>query len=182
MSWLGLELVIRSGSVDRNELEWMATSPFWKAFEKAAVSPDDLVFDLGAHIGSFAILVAKHKDCRVIAFEPDLESLNLCKINVLMNGLENQVTCHPLAVGGETRKILLYEATENWAHTIVKSGGPFNVPTGRTTEVDCLSLSDAFDRGERLMPVRPVTQSVVAAGTAAYRTKSEHPFALGDPP
>jgi len=142
--WQGLELLIRSDSVDRAELEWMAGSSLWQAFEAAEVSPDDVVLDLGAHIGSFALLAASRRQCMVVGFEPDQESLRLCRINISLNALENRIVCHRFAIGGRSEPLFLYEATENWAHTIVDKGGPHNILTGRRTEVPCLSLADAI--------------------------------------
>src|SRR6478609_4491360 len=96
--WQGLELLIRSDSVDRAELEWMAGSSLWQAFEAAEVSPDDVVLDLGAHIGSFALLAASRRQCMVVGFEPDQESLRLCRINISLNALENRIVCHRFAI------------------------------------------------------------------------------------
>jgi FkbM family methyltransferase len=142
--WNGLELVIRSNSVDQANLEWMEDSLFWKVFQAARISADDVILDLGAHIGSFAVLAAQQKHCRVFAFEPDLESLTLCKINILLNSQESHVTCHQFAIGGETGRLMFYETTENWGHTILQHGGPHNILTGRRTKVACLSLFDAL--------------------------------------
>jgi len=142
--WNGLEFVIRLNSVDGENLGWMANSPFWEALQAAPLSPGDVILDLGAHIGSFSLLAAKYGRCRVFAFEPDLESLALCRINTLLNSLEAQVSCYPFAIGGETGEVTLYEATENWGHTIMKSGGPANVLTGKSTQVKCFSLADAI--------------------------------------
>lgn len=146
--WNELQLVIRPHSVDQAELEWMSTSPFIEAFESASVGPGDVVLDLGAHIGSFALIAAKLKQCRVVGFEPDLESWRLCQANILLNASEATVTCHRVAVGATSGISVLYEATENWAHTIVQDGGPYNVLTGRSAEVNSLSLSDALTRGD----------------------------------
>ena len=142
--WEGLELVIRSGSVDRENLEWMKDSLFRKSFESAEISPGDTVLDLGAHMGSFAILAAVRRPCRVVAFEPDAASLTLCRVNILLNSVEDSVSCYPFAVGGLTGKQMLYESTENWGHTIIKDGIPNDFLTGQTFQVNCLSLRDTF--------------------------------------
>lgn len=142
IAWQGIELVIRSDSVDQGSVDWMAGSLFWKYFEETPISADDAVLDLGAHIGSFGVLAASRRNCNVFAIEPDLESFTLCRINALLNSVEGKVVSLRAAVGGETGKLLLFEATENWGHTILQGGGPYNILTGRNAEVDCYSLRD----------------------------------------
>jgi FkbM family methyltransferase len=144
--WQGIEIVIRLGSVDQSNLDWMQGSPFWRAFDAASVSEGDAVLDLGAHIGSFAVLAAMRKRCRVFAFEPDPDSLSLCKINALLNAVDDRVRCLGAAVGGESGRLMLHETTENWGHTILAGGGPYNIVTGRKAEVECCSLADALRR------------------------------------
>jgi FkbM family methyltransferase len=144
MPFCGAELVIRKGSVDRENVEWMAQSLFVNALRNAAVSPGELVVDLGAHIGSFSILAAKERRARVIAFEPDAESLGIARANALINGVSELVEFDPSAVGGRDGTALLFESTENWGHTLLEGGGPCNVLTGRKHEVPLLSLESAL--------------------------------------
>ena len=144
IAWNGIELAIRSNSVDQENVDWLAQSPFWTSFETAQMNEDDLVLDLGAHIGAFAILAVRRCACRVFAFEPNVESATLCKINTLLNAVEDRVVCLQAAVAGRTGDTLLYEATENWGHTVLPNGGPYNVLTGSNVLVECLSLKDAL--------------------------------------
>jgi predicted RNA methylase len=53
----------------------------------------DVVFDVGAHIGSFALKAARlvGEDGLVIALEPELENYKLLEENVRLNNLENIV-------------------------------------------------------------------------------------------
>jgi FkbM family methyltransferase len=57
----------------------------------------NVVFDVGAHIGSFSLKAARlvGEDGLVIALEPELENYGLLEENVKLNGLDNIV---PLAV------------------------------------------------------------------------------------
>jgi FkbM family methyltransferase len=142
--WQGFDVVIRRRSVDHKNLDWMAASEFWTAFQSAEVSGDAVVLDMGAHIGSFSLLAARHAQCRVFAFEPDAESLKLCKANAALNRLDQLIHTLPFATGGETSTLQLYEANENWGHTTVPAGAAFNHSTGRHVAVQCLSLEDAL--------------------------------------
>lgn len=141
----GIEFLIRSGSVDKQNIDWILESSFLEVFENASIDSDSKVLDFGAHLGSFSILAAKKRECHVYAFEPDDQSFNLCKINVLLNKVDKNVSCYKLAVGGRTEQLNLYESVENWGHTILMHGGPYNILTGNKNQVQCLSLADALD-------------------------------------
>jgi FkbM family methyltransferase len=57
----------------------------------AHVVPGDLVVDVGAHIGYFALAAARAvgPGGRVLAFEPDQENLALAQANAERNGIDN---------------------------------------------------------------------------------------------
>jgi FkbM family methyltransferase len=147
MQWKGVELIIRSETVDRENVCWMGESLFWKLFEESATGSRDVVLDLGAHIGSFGILASHTRGCRVVAFEPDRDSMLLCRTNALLNGLEGRFEFVEAAVGGSDCTVRLYEALENWGHTIYSSGGPHNLLTGQSIDVPCYSLKRAVAAG-----------------------------------
>lgn len=139
------ELVVRKGTVDRNSVEWMSDSLFLQALRDNRVAPGDTVLDLGAHIGSFSVVAAKGLRARVVGFEPDADSLRLARTNALLNGVADLAEFHPFAVGGPDRATFVFESTENWGHTIVEGGGPYNKLTGRKSEVRLISLQSALN-------------------------------------
>ena len=53
------------------------------------------------------------RGCRVVAFEPDRDSMRLCRTNALLNGLEGRFEFVEAAVGGSDCTVRLYEALEN---------------------------------------------------------------------
>ncbi len=55
--------------------------------EQITLSPDDVVIDIGANIGMFAIYVKKKFNCKVIAFEPVPLNFEHLKENIELNGL-----------------------------------------------------------------------------------------------
>src|SRR5262245_1149098 len=146
VEWESLRLVIRSDSVDRENLEWMKDSIFWKTFLTREVEEGDIVFDLGSHIGSFALRAAHDRRCMVLAAEPDHESATLHKINAAMNQLDSTQDIAEVAVGGSDEEVSLYEATTTWAHTTTGVGSDANVLTGRSRSVPCLSLRSCLAR------------------------------------
>lgn len=77
-----------------------------KVYTKGFYEPQDgdVVLDAGAHIGLFALWVAKKKaGARVVAIEPFLENFECLEANVRSFGLSN-VEVHFLALGGKMGK------------------------------------------------------------------------------
>lgn len=68
----------------------------------SALKPGDIVYDVGASVGLYTILLAKAvgKQGQVIAFEPEGQSYARLLHNVQLNGLTN-VTCIRKALGAE---------------------------------------------------------------------------------
>ena len=65
------------------------------------LSPGDWVVDAGANIGNHSIYFAGVCGCNVIAFEPNPVAASILRKNIELNGLENQVQVHEIALGSE---------------------------------------------------------------------------------
>jgi FkbM family methyltransferase len=61
------------------------------------------VLDIGANIGTFAVLAAKHGCRRLVAVEPSLEAFQVLSRNLQENGLADRCTALHAAVCGEER-------------------------------------------------------------------------------
>ena len=81
---------------------------------------DDVVIDVGAHIGTFTMLVAPRVR-RVYAVEASEETYHYLRVNCLMNRLDNVEAFH-LALGDATGTALLHHARANWEHSIMTKG------------------------------------------------------------
>lgn len=67
-----------------------------------AIDSDDVVWDVGAHIGLFTCPVAKHlEDGRVVSFEPEPSNVETLRENVAANDLDN-VSPQTVALGDAT--------------------------------------------------------------------------------
>jgi FkbM family methyltransferase len=65
--------------------------PVETALIKFLLKPDDVALDIGAHIGYFTVLMAKH--CALVhAFEPEPTNMELLRHNIKINNLENVLT------------------------------------------------------------------------------------------
>ena len=66
-------------------LEWIDSMP-----------DGSVVWDIGANVGIYSCYAAKHRNCRVFAFEPSVFNLELLARNIFLNELTERVTIVPL--------------------------------------------------------------------------------------
>jgi len=106
--------------------------------EKFGIKKDDIVIDIGSHIGYFTIYAAKnaHKGT-VYSIEPYIESFKILKKNLKLNNLTNVKPFH-IAISKVTEQITLYIDKNNQIGNSI-------FQTDATTEsekVDSFSLGD----------------------------------------
>lgn len=97
------------------------------------VRAGDVVFDVGANVGAYAVRAAAVPRTRVIAFECHPGNLAALKANVELNGLTNVVT-DARALAGRSEKRYLEVGPGTVAHSLGADGVP----------VDAVSLPDAM--------------------------------------
>lgn len=111
---LDVEPEIQEGET-RNFERWRADTyatkePDTIAWIDAFLQPGDLLYDVGANIGQYALYAAKRlgQNGRAFAFEP--EALNYAKLNrnIVLNGLTETVTAYCLAISDRTALDLFY--------------------------------------------------------------------------
>lgn len=67
------------------------------------VRDGDVVFDVGANIGVYAIYMAlRHPRARVIAFEPEYANLHLLRDNIFANGLQDRIEVYAMALSNRS--------------------------------------------------------------------------------
>lgn len=102
----------------------------------------DIVIDIGANIGSFAVFAGK-KASTVISFEPAASAFELLSQNVALNGLNN-VQAVRAAVGGKDGEIILYKGSDDAINTIHKDSA--NGGKHGQEAVPCITLDTVFAR------------------------------------
>jgi FkbM family methyltransferase len=75
------------------------------------LSPDDLVFDVGAHHGFWTVCMARHSG-HVLSIEPNPHNVAILKGNIELNALKNVTICQ-VAVGVSTGKIPLLQDSDH---------------------------------------------------------------------
>jgi FkbM family methyltransferase len=75
------------------------------AFLLHFLRPGDLFLDIGANVGTYAVLASKVCGARSIAFEPDPVTGRALSRNIQLNGLQDLVTVQQVALGSRTGNI-----------------------------------------------------------------------------
>lgn len=79
-----------------------------------AIPTGSILWDVGANVGLYSIYAAKHRGCRVWAFEPSVFNLELLARNIYLNGLANQICIVPLALSCQVGSSQLRMTTTEW--------------------------------------------------------------------
>ncbi|MBI4121335.1 MAG: FkbM family methyltransferase [Candidatus Ryanbacteria bacterium] len=110
-----------------------------KGFE---IRDGDTVIDIGAHIGSFALLAARMAPYgKIFAFEPDPENYKQLLLNINANNAAN-VTTSALAVSETRGKLVFQKDALNSAESSLFKPGSY------TVEVESTTLEDIFDKNK----------------------------------
>ena len=118
-----LKIFYREGTCDELVLEdSFMNDIYFLAVPEYKLRPSDIIIDIGAHIGVFAIFAAsKLRQGKVYAIEASKESFEYLKINVTSNNLSN-VFISNMAITDFKGITRLYHSIKygNWGHTITK--------------------------------------------------------------
>lgn len=118
-----------------------------RVYDKALnrIARDDQVIDIGANIGVFAIAAAA-RGARVICFEPLHDNFDALLSNIRLNGLEDRMFAHRVAVAGSPGEIELHVIGARGASTAFPSIHPTwsARPDVRTMRAECTTLEDIF--------------------------------------
>jgi FkbM family methyltransferase len=137
----GFKVAFRSATVDEDVISSHAFDHdiFFEAIPEYRPSANDVIIDVGSHIGTFAVKAASYaSDGVVIALEPSRESFCLLEINAALNG---QKCIKPLqrALADKCGEVTLYHSPGNWGHSITRRlSGSFEV-------VPSVSIASLFE-------------------------------------
>jgi FkbM family methyltransferase len=135
--------------------EVLMMSGLWEIYVKRVltVSPKDVFVDVGAHIGSYAIPIAKNAQ-KVIAFEPNKNSFELLTKNIALNHLTN-IEAHNIAVSNKRGAIsfmyekepinsMIIDSDHNANVGVIENAKPnnSNIHLVNTTDLDSILLKE----------------------------------------
>jgi FkbM family methyltransferase len=146
---LAYEFAARYDRADKRVYEPSFYAPF-----AAAVRPGATVFDIGAHIGIFALGAAKRagESGRVFAFEPSPETAAVLRRHVELNGFERRVEVIPSVVSNRTGTASFYSHHLSMAASLSRANiedfSPEDLTGGiASAEVPCVTLDEFCERG-----------------------------------
>ncbi|MGD0683064.1 MAG: FkbM family methyltransferase [Terracidiphilus sp.] len=116
----GFEMAYRQGTVDEAVLkESFSHDIFFSGVPEYQPAVADVILDVGAHIGTFAVLAAsKVSRGTVHAIEACQDTFDYLCMNTALNRMGN-LHVHHLALSNERGVCTLYHDAENWGHSVV---------------------------------------------------------------
>jgi len=88
--------------------------------------PDgSVLWDVGANIGLYSCYAAKHKKCKVFAFEPSVFNLELLARNIFVNNLNLSISIVPFALADTTMMNSFQLTTTDWGGALSTFGEDF---------------------------------------------------------
>lgn len=96
----------------------------------------DLFLDIGSNIGSYTVLASGVCRATTWAFEPDPETIRALKRNIELNGLQDLVTIHALALGETDGEVSFTSGLDTVNH--VATNGETNTRTVPVRRLDTL--------------------------------------------
>jgi FkbM family methyltransferase len=118
----GFEIMYRPGTADERVLAHSFDADiFLTGMPEYRPGEADVVVEVGAHIGTFAVLIASRVPRgRVYAVEACGESYALCRANAALNRLDHVDVSH-LALADRAGTCTLFYGPGNWDHSTVAS-------------------------------------------------------------
>lgn len=127
----GFDVAFRKGTADERVIAHSFDNDiFLRGVPEYQPKDDHIILDVGAHIGTLALLAASHlRSGRVHAIEASQESFDYLRLNAALNP-KLPVTTHHLALAGHDGTVTLHHDRKNWGHSIMKqlSSGGESVP------------------------------------------------------
>ncbi len=132
--------------------------------------PGMTVLDVGAHIGYFTLVAARHvgPTGRVWSFEPDPANRASLERNVDVNGMADRVTIVPLAAAAAVGESALYRVSgDTGSSTLYPSGGACGEPIAvRTTSLDAWAHANGWPSVDLVKIDTEGAEGAVVAGMA----------------
>lgn len=112
------------------------------------------VLEIGANIGTETVsLLVRHGVKRVTAIEPDPENVRFLRANLALNGVQDQVTIHEMALSDINGAVVLEHSATNWGDHRVRVAGSSQPPmheenSWAASEVPAQRLDSLLESGD----------------------------------
>lgn len=129
-----------------NSLDALAIHEIWKShsYDEVEIKKGDIVVDIGAHVGGYAVLAAKH-GADVVAYEAEPQTYALLMKNLKMNNCES-VKSYNIAVSSKNGQLIFYADNKD---TILNSIYYYpHSSSSKEIKVPSVSLHELFVRNK----------------------------------
>lgn len=121
LKWKDYNISFRKGTEDEKVLSHSFENDiFYREIPSFKPTDTPIVFDIGAHIGTFSLLTAqRYPNSKIYAFEASKETFDLLALNINNNMIGN-IKAYHRAVASSEGEVKLYHSKEtgNWGHSI----------------------------------------------------------------
>ena len=111
-------------------------------YGEVVLNEADVVIDAGSNMGVFALLAAKHKKCKVYAFEPNPAMTFLINENVASNNLNEKITVIPFGLSNVTCDVKFKVSSCIGDSSIFMETERYQCIKGEEILSHCVSLDD----------------------------------------
>jgi len=133
----GLKFRIRPGTSDRSTIDEVFVHGIYYR-DEISIGENDIVLDIGAHIGTFSVLASKAaRNGRVYSFEPDEGNFRLLMENLGLNGIRNAHAINAAVAKKSGRLRFFLDPCANNSNSIYRPS-----QDAKEVAVDAISLGD----------------------------------------
>ena len=135
-----IKIKIRTNSTDIMQLGtvWLVEDYEVSGFN---INNEDIVIDIGAHIGLFSLFVSQYcKNGKIFSYEPIEKNFRILKENIELNKIKNVIYFNS-AVSNQSNKLKIFIDSDDSAHSIFESDRDF-------IEVNSTTVKSIFDENK----------------------------------
>jgi len=122
------EILLRvTSKAERARLNACLKEPFTIEWIRRWMQPGEVFYDIGANVGAYSLVAAKGPGggARVFSFDPSYGNISSLGVNILLNGVVDQVTPLPVALSDTTgRNVFALRSLESGAARHTLGDGP----------------------------------------------------------
>ncbi len=130
----------------QREFFWLGEKDSWDVFHlMRLVRPGAVILDIGANFGFYALTFARAlaRRTRIIAFEPFPSTFRRLSANIALNGLQDVIEAHPVALSDREGRARMWSRPDNSGASAVLDEGTIEVPV---TTLDGFTREAGLDR------------------------------------
>jgi FkbM family methyltransferase len=142
----GSRWVLNPADYTQREFFWLGEKDSWDVFHvMRLVHPGAVILDIGANFGFYAVSFARAlaRCARIIAFEPFPSTFRRLCANIALNGLDDVIQAHPLALSDRVGRARMWSRPDNSGASAVLDEGSTSVPA---TTLDTFSRDAGLER------------------------------------